>query len=79
MMRTREEIEREVMQETTDYVDGDAENGPRFDHGITREDIDIEVDRRYRVEVLADEMGITWEDNPDLMGELDQLDGLEAL
>lgn len=50
-------IDREVRQEIADYIDGDAENGPRFGVVITPEEIEVEVENRRRTDWVADGNG----------------------
>jgi hypothetical protein len=42
-MERSEEVRREVIQEVFDYIDGDAENGPRTGVKVTEEDIEEAV------------------------------------
>lgn len=48
----REDVKKEVVQELMEFIDGDAENGPRH-VDVTEEDIEDEVNRRMGLEATS--------------------------
>lgn len=82
-MTTRESIEREVYAEVIAYIDGDVENGPRYNVPLTEADIQAEVDRRMALPItimdLAEHRGLVLDEYGNANGAQFEAVGLDFL